>query len=133
MNKIFEVCNVAFSCCTLSRCIATYQGEKKRNCVCVCVCVCVHACDCSMQLNSGMTALHRGRSTCSLYNPRFQSLPQVPCWPHIKTSDTDIQSSGAVCGESQGGRPGLPIPNSPYGLCGCKAKKNYFCCCYHYL
>ena len=23
--------------------------------------------------------------------------------------------------ESRGGRPGLPIPKSPYGLCGCKA------------
>ena len=22
--------------------------------------------------------------------------------------------------ESRGGRPGLPIPTSPYGLCGCK-------------
>ena len=29
-------------------------------------------------------------------------------------------SSGAVC-ESWGGRPGLPVPNSPYGLCGHKA------------
>ena len=31
-----------------------------------------------------------------------------------------LQSSGAVC-ESGGGRPGLPIPDSPYGLCGRKA------------
>ena len=23
--------------------------------------------------------------------------------------------------ESRGGRPGLPVPNSPYGLCGRKA------------
>ena len=30
------------------------------------------------------------------------------------------QSSGAVC-ESRGGRPGLPVPNSPYGLRGRKA------------
>ena len=27
------------------------------------------------------------------------------------------QSSGAVC-ESRGDRPGLPVPNSPNGLCG---------------
>ena len=26
--------------------------------------------------------------------------------------------------ESQGGRPGLPVPNSPYGLCGRKATFN---------
>ena len=26
--------------------------------------------------------------------------------------------------ESQGGCPGLPVPNSPYGLCGRKAKLN---------
>ena len=30
------------------------------------------------------------------------------------------QSSGAVC-ESRDGRPGFPVPNSPYGLCGRKA------------
>ena len=26
--------------------------------------------------------------------------------------------------ESRGGRPGLPVPNSPYGLCGRKATFN---------
>ena len=26
--------------------------------------------------------------------------------------------------ESRGGRPGLPVPNSPYGLCGLKASLN---------
>ena len=26
--------------------------------------------------------------------------------------------------ESRGGHPGLPIPNSPYGLCECKATLN---------
>ena len=26
--------------------------------------------------------------------------------------------------ESQGGRPGLPVPNSPYGLCACKVTLN---------
>ena len=26
--------------------------------------------------------------------------------------------------ESRGGRPGLPVPNSPYGLCGRKATLN---------
>ena len=28
-----------------------------------------------------------------------------------------------LCG-SRGGRPGLPVPSSPYGLCGRKAKLN---------
>ena len=27
--------------------------------------------------------------------------------------------------ESRGGRPGFPVPNSPYGLCGHKAKFNF--------
>ena len=26
--------------------------------------------------------------------------------------------------ESRGGRPGLPVPNSPYGLCGREATLN---------
>ena len=26
--------------------------------------------------------------------------------------------------ENRGGRPGLPVPNGPYGLCGRKAKLN---------
>ena len=26
--------------------------------------------------------------------------------------------------EGRGGRPGLPVPNSPYGLCGHKATLN---------
>ena len=30
--------------------------------------------------------------------------------------------------ESRGGRPGLPVPNSPYGLRGRKATLNFTCC-----
>ena len=26
--------------------------------------------------------------------------------------------------EIRGGRPGLPVPNNPYGLCGCSATVN---------
>ena len=37
-----------------------------------------------------------------------------------------LQSSGAVC-ESRGGRPGLPVCNHPYGLCGRKATLNLNC------
>ena len=44
-----------------------------------------------------------------------------------------IESMHSVCGgyralelcESRGGRPGLPVPNKPYGLCGRKATLNY--------
>ena len=32
-------------------------------------------------------------------------------------------SAQELC-ESRGGRPGLPVPNSPYGLCGRKATLN---------
>ena len=28
-----------------------------------------------------------------------------------------MEESNELC-ESRGGRPGLPVPNSPYGLCG---------------
>ena len=34
------------------------------------------------------------------------------------------QSSGAVH-QCRGGRPGLPVRISPYGLCGCKATLNF--------
>ena len=34
-----------------------------------------------------------------------------------------FHSSGPVC-ESGGGRPGLPVPNSPFGLCGREATLN---------
>ena len=36
---------------------------------------------------------------------------------HLKLS---VLSARELC-ESRGGRPGLPAPNSPYGLCGRKA------------
>ena len=43
----------------------------------------------------------------------------------------DVRISGWVrvqelCG-SRGGRPGLSVPNSPYGLCGCKTALNLNC------
>ena len=33
---------------------------------------------------------------------------------------TVVLKAQTMC-ESRGGRPGLPVPNSPYGLCGRKA------------
>ena len=34
----------------------------------------------------------------------------------------EIQTSGEI--PNRGGCPGLPVLNSPYGLCGCKATLN---------
>ena len=34
---------------------------------------------------------------------------------------TVVLKAQTMC-ESRGGRPGLPVPKSPYGLCGCKVK-----------
>ena len=51
------------------------------------------------------------------------------CFPHspprspthtYKMIDISKCSAQDLC-ESGGGRPGLPVPNSPYGLCGRKA------------
>ena len=36
----------------------------------------------------------------------------------------EINFRAQVRCESPGGRPGLPVPNSPYGLCGRKAPSN---------
>ena len=40
---------------------------------------------------------------------------------HFRSAFT-VKAHG-LC-ESRGGRPGLPVPNSPYGLCGRKATLN---------
>ena len=37
----------------------------------------------------------------------------------VKTLLQDVRAQ-ELC-ETPGGRPGLPVPNSPYGLCGRKA------------
>ena len=36
----------------------------------------------------------------------------------------DVKLRAQELCESRGGRPGLPVPNSPYGLCGRKATVN---------
>ena len=38
-----------------------------------------------------------------------------------KLTSTILLRALELC-ESRGGHPGLPVPNSPYGLCGRKAK-----------
>ena len=32
--------------------------------------------------------------------------------------DAHLKTEFGGCGQTRGGRPGLPVPNSPYGLCG---------------
>jgi len=42
---------------------------------------------------------------------------------YIESTDLVVIGVQELC-ESRGGRPGLPVPNSPYGLCGRKATLN---------
>ena len=44
----------------------------------------------------------------------------------FKADDEAVIRAQELC-ESGGGRPGLPVPNSPYGLCGRKAALNLNC------
>ena len=50
---------------------------------------------------------------------RIQSHQNDLCFKRIRVQD--------LC-ESRGGRPGLPVPNSAYGLCGRKATLNMNFC-----
>ena len=61
-----------------------------------------------------------------LVHARMAALvPSVQCLLIFLNVETYLQPFRAqeLC-ESRGGRPGLPVPNSPYGLCGCKATLN---------
>ena len=62
----------------------------------------------------------------------FRPLPPPPLSPSLIShlASVDVKQHGpkncataSVC-ESGGGRPGLPVPDSPYGLCGRKATLN---------
>ena len=41
-------------------------------------------------------------------------------WPDVVVAEVVSFRAQELC-ESRGERPGLPVPNSPCGLCGCKA------------
>ena len=43
---------------------------------------------------------------------------------HPPTPPQRVNCSAQELGESRGGRPGLPVPDSPYGFCGRKAILN---------
>ena len=56
----------------------------------------------------------------------FFLVPNSPLWSMCTQSNIELGRSlraQELC-ESRGGRPRLPVPNSPYGLCGCKATLN---------
>ena len=42
----------------------------------------------------------------------------------FSSAGTEVGAKAQELCESRGGRPGLPVPNSPYGLCGRKATLN---------
>ena len=43
---------------------------------------------------------------------------------YTSSPEADAVRAQELCSESRGDRPGLPVPNSPYGLCGRKATLN---------
>ena len=45
------------------------------------------------------------------------------CLNHTKKEEEEMITAQELC-ESRGGRPGLHVPYSPYGLCGRKAALN---------
>ena len=67
-----------------------------------------------------------------LFSPAFlkSRTPDLSCLPafDIKLQWTHSYTFRAqkLC-ERRGGRPGFPVPNSPYGLCGRKATLNSNC------
>jgi len=77
-----------------------------------------------MALSRNRTCIKRDfckhRDFCLAY-PILQFVPNKSA-RHLRTlSPHQFNQSQELC-ESRGGCPGLPVPNSPYGLCGRKAK-----------
>ena len=52
--------------------------------------------------------------------PQARVVRQGYCVYFLDLDTPCFRRSQELC-ESQSGRPGLPVPNSPYGFCGCKA------------
>ena len=52
--------------------------------------------------------------------PSLHSLAHPAKQPEEEKSGLAVDRTQELC-ESRGGRPGLPVPNSPYGLCERKA------------
>ena len=60
------------------------------------------------------------------YDTKTKSTIQRTSLPSTKgvTLRNDRRARLELC-EGQGGRPGLPVPNKPYGFCGRKATLNF--------
>ena len=61
----------------------------------------------------------------SAYQPNALPLSQTAKLTCLLTTGLAVVVKARELCESRGGRPGLPVPNSPYGLCGRKARLNY--------
>ena len=80
----------------------------------------------SLTDKSCLDVVWTGRSLSSAVTTQWVDLDESECL--VLT----IESMHSLCGgyralelcESRGGRPGLPVPNKPYGLCGRKATQN---------
>ena len=46
---------------------------------------------------------------------------QMVCMVSVDVKKKTLKNWGQDLRESRGGRPGLPVPNGPYGLCGHEA------------
>ena len=75
-----------------------------------------------MQFSSGNTFM---QLSLAVETPRCRHRPALH-WCICRASGKEpFNKANELC-ESRGGRPGLPVPNSPYGLCGRKATFNVF-------
>ena len=68
----------------------------------------------------GLPYIDKARSSSSSYYYTKQSIKKI--WPNTKIHTHRFRAQ-ELC-ESRGGRPGLPVPNSPYGHYGRKATLN---------
>ena len=59
-------------------------------------------------------------------NDGYNVAPVYKLAEAVSAKSEPVWHSGSElgCCVSRGGRPGLPVPNSPYGLCGRKATLN---------
>ena len=100
-------------CCCCCFCFSTIRSRNRMKpavcCCCCCFCCCRRCCCCSCCC------------CCCCFIPSHTP-PALSS--HTETSShrpcLDRRVTAQECG-SRGDRPGLPVPNNPYGLCGLKA------------
>ena len=69
---------------------------------------------------------YNSRITLSCLVPNMSARHLRTLSPISSSSSAAVVRAQELC-ESRGGHPGLPVPNSPYGLCGRKAALNLNC------